>query len=70
MNLEQNIRTVGMIATDETRISHIHAKFEGYIERIFVNYVGQPVTAGQPLLSIYPRTGSHTKGIHPGPAGS
>jgi len=53
MGLDQSIRTVGMITADETRISHIHTKFEGYIEHIFVNYVGQQVSAGQPVFSVY-----------------
>jgi multidrug efflux pump subunit AcrA (membrane-fusion protein) len=53
MSLDQNIRTVGMITVDETRISHIHTKFEGYIEQIFVNYVGQQVSKGQPVFSFY-----------------
>ena len=53
MSLNQNIRTVGMITADETRISHIHTKFEGYIEQIFVNFVGQQVSAGQPVFSFY-----------------
>jgi RND family efflux transporter MFP subunit len=53
MGLDQSIRTVGMISVDETRISHIHTKFEGYIEQIFVNYVGQQVSKGQPIFSVY-----------------
>jgi RND family efflux transporter MFP subunit len=53
MSLDQNIRTVGIITADETRISHIHTKFEGYIEQIFVNYIGQPVSAGQAVFSVY-----------------
>jgi RND family efflux transporter MFP subunit len=53
MSLDQSIRTVGVITADETRISHIHTKFEGYIEQIFVNYVGQQVSAGQPVFSVY-----------------
>ncbi len=53
MSLDQSIRTVGRITADETRISHIHTKFEGYIEQIFVNYVGQKVSKGQPLFSFY-----------------
>jgi len=53
MSLNQSIRTVGMITADETRISHIHTKFEGYIEQIYVNYIGQLVSAGQPIFSIY-----------------
>jgi RND family efflux transporter MFP subunit len=53
MSLDQSIRTVGIIAADETRISHIHTKFEGYIEQIFVNYVGQQISKGQPIFSVY-----------------
>jgi RND family efflux transporter MFP subunit len=53
MSLDQSIRTVGIITADETRISHIHTKFEGYIEQIFVNYVGQQVSKGQPVFSFY-----------------
>jgi RND family efflux transporter MFP subunit len=53
MSLEQSIRTVGMISADETRISHVHTKFEGFIEQIYVNFIGQQVRAGQPLFSVY-----------------
>jgi RND family efflux transporter MFP subunit len=53
MSLDQHIKAVGRITADETRISHIHTKFEGYIEQIFVNYVGQQVSKGQPILSVY-----------------
>ncbi len=53
MSLDQSIRAVGIVTADETRISHIHTKFEGYIEKIYVNYVGQRVTAGQPVFSMY-----------------
>jgi len=53
MSLDQSIRAVGIVTADETRISHIHAKFEGYIEKIFVNYIGQQVSAGQPVFSMY-----------------
>jgi Cu(I)/Ag(I) efflux system membrane fusion protein len=47
------IRATGRVAVDETRVSRVHAKVEGWIERVFVNFVGQPVTKGQPLLTIY-----------------
>jgi RND family efflux transporter MFP subunit len=53
MSLDQSIRAVGIITADETRISQIHTKFEGYIEQIFVNYVGQRVQKGQPVFSFY-----------------
>ena len=51
--LKKTIRTVGLVGADETRASQVHVKFEGFIERIFVNYVGQEVQKGQPLFTIY-----------------
>ena len=52
-DLTKTIRTVGRVTFDETLNHQIHAKFEGYIERLFVDYTGKPVRKGQPLLSIY-----------------
>ena len=51
--LRKTIRTVGLVSADEMRASQVHVKFEGFIERIFVNYVGQEVAKGQPLFTIY-----------------
>jgi Cu(I)/Ag(I) efflux system membrane fusion protein len=51
--LRKTIRTVGLVSADETRTAQVHVKFEGFIERIFVNYVGQEVQKGQPLFTIY-----------------
>jgi multidrug efflux pump subunit AcrA (membrane-fusion protein) len=53
INLEDSIRTVGRVTPDETRLHHVHTKFEGFIEQIFVDYVGKFVTKGEPLFSIY-----------------
>ncbi|HEY6051076.1 MAG TPA: efflux RND transporter periplasmic adaptor subunit, partial [Thermoanaerobaculia bacterium] len=52
-DLVKTIRTVGRVSLDETLNHQIHAKFEGFIERLFVDYTGKPVRKGQPLLSIY-----------------
>jgi Cu(I)/Ag(I) efflux system membrane fusion protein len=52
-HLKKTIRTVGLVSADETRASQVHVKFEGFIERVFVNYVGQEVQKGQPLFTIY-----------------
>jgi Cu(I)/Ag(I) efflux system membrane fusion protein len=46
-------RTVGRVAVDETRLHHLALKFSGFIEQVFVDYVGKPVRAGEPLFSIY-----------------
>jgi len=49
----RTIRTVGIVVADETRVRRVQTKVEGWIERLYVNYTGQYVTAGQPLASIY-----------------
>ncbi len=46
-------RTVGRVAVDETRVHHVALKFSGFIEQVFVDYVGKAVRAGEPLFSIY-----------------
>lgn len=51
--LIRSIRTVGIVRPDETRIAHIHVKTEGWVDKLYVAYVGQKVKAGQPLFSIY-----------------
>jgi len=52
-DLSRVARTVGTVAVDETRRAQIHAKFEGYVEQLYVNFTGEVVRRGQPLLSIY-----------------
>lgn len=52
-SLDTTIRTVGAMAYDETRITEVHPKIAGWVERTFVDYVGKTVRRGQPLLTIY-----------------
>jgi len=52
-SLVNEIRTVGRVAYDETKITHIHTKVSGFIEDVFADYVGKPVKAGEPLFTIY-----------------
>lgn len=52
-DLTRTIRAVGRVAFDETLLHQVHAKFEGYVEDLYVDYTGKPVRKGQPLLSIY-----------------
>ena len=49
----RTIRAVGKVAFDETRIQHVHTKIEGWIDQVFVDYTGQLVAKGQPLMTIY-----------------
>ncbi len=51
--LVREIRAVGKVAFDETRITHVHTKVAGYIEDVFVDYIGKQVRRGQPLCTIY-----------------
>ena len=52
-DLSRVARTVGIVAVNETRRAQIHTKFEGYVEQLYVNFTGEVVRRGQPLLSIY-----------------
>ena len=49
----RSIRTVGKVSVDETRVGHVHTRIEGWIEQVFVNFTGDVVKKGQPMLTIY-----------------
>ncbi|MCK5194202.1 MAG: efflux RND transporter periplasmic adaptor subunit [Desulfobulbaceae bacterium] len=51
--LIKHIRTVGNITYDETKIFTVNTKFNGWIEKLYVNFVGENVKKGQPLFDIY-----------------
>jgi Cu(I)/Ag(I) efflux system membrane fusion protein len=53
MNLQRDLRTVGLIAYDEARQYSINSKIQGWVERLYVDQTGQFVKKGQPLLAIY-----------------
>lgn len=48
-----DIRTIGILIYNERDIASINTKFEGWIEKAYVNYVGEPVKKGQVLFEIY-----------------
>ena len=51
--LAASVRAVGRVTVDETKISHVHTRFTGWIDQVWVDYVGKLVKKNQPLLSIY-----------------
>jgi len=51
--LVRDIRTTAQIVADETKIAHVHVKVSGYVEKVYVDYVGQLVKKGDPLFSLY-----------------
>ena len=46
-------RTVGRVVVDETRVHHVNLKVAGFVERIYVDFIGKQVYKGQPLFSMY-----------------
>lgn len=51
--LEREIRTVGQVTYDETRVATVSLKIDGWVEQLHVNFTGQAVAKGTPLLAIY-----------------
>jgi membrane fusion protein, copper/silver efflux system len=51
--LDNRIRTVGKVEVDETRLAFVNTKIAGWVKKLFVNFTGDQVVKGQPLLSIY-----------------
>lgn len=51
--ISKSLRAVGKVAFDETKISRINPKIEGWIENVYVDFTGKLVQKGQPLLTIY-----------------
>ena len=49
----RTVRTVGKVTFDETRVAHVHTRTDGWIEKVFVDFTGDTVKQGQPMLTIY-----------------
>lgn len=52
-DLRVEIRTVGNLDYNDDKIFWVNTKYDGWIERVHVDYVGQPVKKGEPLFEIY-----------------
>lgn len=46
-------RALGRVAIDETRVSKVQTRIDGWIEKVYADFVGKPVEKGQPLLTFY-----------------
>lgn len=51
--LVKTVRTLGRIDYDEQKLVYVDTKFEGWIEKLYVNETGQKVKAGDPLFDVY-----------------
>lgn len=52
-SLPRTVQTVGFVTYDETRLTTVSPKVDGWVEELFVDFEGAPVSAGQPLLALY-----------------
>jgi membrane fusion protein, copper/silver efflux system len=52
-SLDAVVRTVGRLEINERAIVDVAPRFDGWIERLYVNATGDPVKQGQPLFSVY-----------------
>ena len=51
--MTKHIRTVGSVTYNETQLFIVSSKFDGWIENLHVDFVGENVEKGQPLYDIY-----------------
>jgi len=51
--LNSSINTNGIITTDERKEFILNSKISGWVEKLYVNYVGQHIVQGQRLVDIY-----------------
>ena len=47
------IKAPGIVEPDESRVAAVTARFNGFIEELYVAVTGQEVKAGQPLAEIW-----------------
>ena len=52
-DVSSGIRTVGYLDYDQERMVTVTTKYPGFVEKVYVNYVGEPVRRGQPLFETY-----------------
>lgn len=51
--IDAAVRAVGRIEVNERATHDVAPKFEGWIEKLYVNATGDPVRKGQPLFTVY-----------------
>jgi RND family efflux transporter MFP subunit len=51
--VEDELRTTGNVAVDETRLAYVQVRFAGFVQKVFADATYQYVRRGQPLCTIY-----------------
>jgi Cu(I)/Ag(I) efflux system membrane fusion protein len=52
-DMKRTLRTVGLVQMDDQKISRVHVKFAGWIDKVYLDYVGKLIKKGQPLFTLY-----------------
>lgn len=52
-SITESIHTTGYVDYDQRRLSQVNARISGWIQKLYVSYLGQAVARGQKLLEIY-----------------
>jgi Cu(I)/Ag(I) efflux system membrane fusion protein len=52
-NLARGVRALGTVQVDERSQRTVAPRFEGWIQKLFVNTTGEAVRRGQPLMEVY-----------------
>jgi RND family efflux transporter MFP subunit len=47
------IRASGRVAVDETRLTRVMSRTDGWVEQVTANFTGQLVNKGEPMLTLY-----------------
>ncbi|MDQ6867437.1 MAG: efflux RND transporter periplasmic adaptor subunit [Pseudomonadota bacterium] len=51
--VRDEIRTVGNVEADETRLADVQVRFSGWVQKVYADAMYKQVRQGQPLLTIY-----------------
>jgi len=47
------VRAVGIVKYAQPRLVYVNARVNGWVEKLYADYVGKPVAVGEPLLALY-----------------
>lgn len=52
-SVKSRIETFGYVQYDEEQILHVHPRVSGWVEKLYVKALGEPIQKGEPLYTLY-----------------
>ena len=52
-DMKRTLRTVGLVQMDDEKTSRVHVKIAGWIDKVYLDYVGKLIKKGEPLFALY-----------------